>query len=58
MNSWHVRCRCGLREIKNAGEASPYVDNLKKFERNIENTRSSIDDRGSERVKVPVPRAQ
>ena len=26
MNSWHVRCWCGLREIKNAGEASPYLD--------------------------------
>ena len=26
MNSWHVRCWCGLREIENAGEASPYLD--------------------------------
>ena len=31
--------------------------NLKKFEVNTENTRSSIDDRGSERVKCYLPRA-
>ena len=31
MNSWHVRCWCGLREIENAGEASPYLDKKEKI---------------------------
>ena len=26
MDGWHVRCWCGLREVENAGEASPYLE--------------------------------
>ena len=38
MNSWHVRCWwCGLREIENAGEASPYLDiKIKILESGVE----------------------
>ena len=32
-----------------------FVTQFEKFEVNTENTRSSIDDRGSERVKVTIP---
>ena len=30
MNGWHVRCRCGLRVVNNADEASLYLGSEEK----------------------------
>ena len=31
VSGWHVRCWCGLRELENAGEASPCVEISKNY---------------------------